>query len=388
VIPIARAGRLFIGRGLCALLLAGVVVLVPFATPFATTPEQLKKTITREKGKAEEQKTLLKRLTSEERTLYKNLAAIEDRMAGLERGLETQKQELVRTAAEANTLNSRLAVLEKQQNETMKAIQSLLRSLWPLHMQSVQTQLNAYSSWADADRQFTWTAAVYQQVEQSFRDIATQSARLTETMAAHEQAKARHLTKLDEIDRTKERLLGERLAFLSRVQEVRAKKLENEENLQNILAAIESMQFELKNLTTTRHFKGQQGAIPWPVTGEVISTFDLAANPPRRGIGLSLKGQEQVAAVSWGKVVHNDQLRGFGQVVILTHGSDFYSLYAFLSESPLKVGQNVERGESVGRAGYYPLARGPGLYFELRSGQKAVNPLQWLSTAKEAARRP
>jgi murein hydrolase activator len=388
VIPKARPTRSTPGRGWCALLLAAVLILAPSATPFATTPEQLKKTISREKNKAEEQKSLLKRLTSEERSLYKNLAAIEDRMAGLERGLETQKQELGRMAAEANTLTSRLAVLEKQQNETMKALEGLLRSLWPMHLQSVQTQLNAYSSWAEADRQFTWTASIYQQVEQSFRDLQTQSVRLTETVAAFEQAKARHLAKLDEIDRTKERLLGERLAFLSRVQEVRAKKLENEENLQSILAAIESMQFELKNLTTTRTIKGQQGTIPWPVKGEVISTYDLAANPPRRGIGLSLKGPDQVAAVSWGKVVHNDQLRGFGQVVILTHGNDFYSLYAFLSESPLKVGQNVERGEPVGRAGYYPLAKGPGLYFELRSGQKAVNPLQWLSTAKEAARRP
>jgi murein DD-endopeptidase MepM/ murein hydrolase activator NlpD len=40
----------------------------------------------------------------------------------------------------------------------------------------------------------------------------------------------------------------------------------------------------------------------------------------------------------------------------------------------------VENGESLGQAGFYPLAKGAGLYFELRFGQKAINPEQWLGT--------
>ena len=80
-----------------------------------------------------------------------------------------------------------------------------------------------------------------------------------------------------------------------------------------------------------------------------------------------------------GKVVHNDVLRGFGTVLILQHGDDYYSLYAFLGNSPLQVGQDVAGRQQLGTVGYYPAIRGPGLYFELRFKQKAINPEQWLS---------
>ncbi|MCC8193850.1 MAG: peptidoglycan DD-metalloendopeptidase family protein, partial [Deltaproteobacteria bacterium] len=57
---------------------------------------------------------------------------------------------------------------------------------------------------------------------------------------------------------------------------------------------------------------------------------------------------------------------------------EYYSLYMFLSESPLSIGQDVERGETVGTSGFVTSLNGPGLYFELRHHQKAVNPEQWL----------
>ena len=363
-----------------AALLIGFCLLGSSVSLWAASSDRLKASIKEEQGKVRQQKDLLQKLTAEERTLYRNLASIEDRMTGLERDLDRQEQELGRIAREAADLETRFGRVKTQQEETAATLRALLGSLWPLHLSSVQDQLSAYSSWAEADRQFTWTSAIYLEIEQSLNELRRQEAELSANLAAQDQARARLMAKVQEVERTKESLLDERLTFLKRVQEVRARKLESEEHLQEILAAIDSMQFELKALTN-RSFKGFQGHLPWPVKGRVISGFDLSTDPPRRGIGLALGGAEQVTAVSWGKVVHNDQLRGFGQVVILTHGNDYYTLYAFLSESRVKVGQDVERGEVLGRAGYYPQAKGPGLYFELRSGPKAVNPLLWLSSS-------
>ena len=79
-------------------------------------------------------------------------------------------------------------------------------------------------------------------------------------------------------------------------------------------------------------------------------------------------------SIFWGKVVHNDTLRGFGHVVIVYHGFDYYSLYAYLSETYVRNGQEVEKDEPLGVVGYYPKADGPGLYFELRFHQKPINP--------------
>jgi murein hydrolase activator len=362
-------------------LLLWICILGCCGPLWGASSEQLKQSIKQEKGKVQQRQDLLQRLSSEERTLYGNLAAIEDRMAALERGLEQQEQELQRITQEADALAAEFGRVERRQNETVETLRTLLASLWPVHLSSVQNQLYAYSTWAEAERQFTWMSAIYHQVEQALHDLERQNIELSANIEAQEQAKTKLLAKVQEVEKGKDALLSDRLVFLSRVQEVRARKLETEEHLQQVLSAIESMQYELKALTN-RSFEGFQGHLPWPVSGKVISGFDTSAEPPRRGIGLALNGPAPIGAVSWGKVVHNDQLRGFGQVVILTHGNDFYTLYAFLSEAPVKVGQNVERGEIIGKAGYYPQAKGPGLYFELRSGPKAVNPLLWLSSVK------
>jgi len=89
-----------------------------------------------------------------------------------------------------------------------------------------------------------------------------------------------------------------------------------------------------------------------------------------------------VRSVFWGKVVHNDVLRGLGKVVILYHSGDYNSLYAYLSDVNVETGQDVEKDEPLGHAGYYPEAHGNGLYFELRFRQKPINPQLWLMPAQ------
>ena len=121
-----------------------------------------------------------------------------------------------------------------------------------------------------------------------------------------------------------------------------------------------------------------KGKTPWPAKGKVVVRYAPNASPPVRGIGLSLAANAEVRAVAWGKVVHSDVLRGLGYVVVLMHPKQYYTVYAHLSGSPYKVGQEVKQGAVLGRAGHYPPAGGPGIYFELRSHEKAVNPETWL----------
>jgi septal ring factor EnvC (AmiA/AmiB activator) len=57
----------------------------------------------------------------------------------------------------------------------------------------------------------------------------------------------------------------------------------------------------------------------------------------------------------------------------------YYSLYAFLSQTRVRTDQEVEKGEIIGEAGYYPESKGPGLYFELRQRQTPIDPRSWLA---------
>lgn len=122
-----------------------------------------------------------------------------------------------------------------------------------------------------------------------------------------------------------------------------------------------------------------KGKTPWPAKGKVVVRYAPNASPPVRGIGMALAANAEVRAVAWGKVVHSDVLRGLGYVVVLMHPKQYYTVYAHLTGSPYKVGQEVKQGAVLGRAGHYPPAGGPGIYFELRSHEKAVNPETWLA---------
>jgi septal ring factor EnvC (AmiA/AmiB activator) len=84
-----------------------------------------------------------------------------------------------------------------------------------------------------------------------------------------------------------------------------------------------------------------------------------------------------VQAVHEGTVAFADPFAGFGNLVIVDHGAQTFTLYGDLLEIAVKRGGRVERGQLVGSVGAAPA--GPaGLYFEVRIDGRAVDPLQWL----------
>jgi septal ring factor EnvC (AmiA/AmiB activator) len=244
-------------------------------------------------------------------------------------------------------------------------------------MRSRNLGLSNLKTWEEVDRQFTWLASIYSTVEEKAETLAEQSQELQHNLKEQRQLKSQISSQIDKIQNTKDKLLQDKLTYLHRMQEVRAKRLAKEEQLKMIQETVKDLQYKLK-LLTTRQFAQLKGHIPWPARGNIVVSFSPSANPPQRGLGMALSSKQDIQAVSWGKVVHNDQLRGFGHVVILFHGQDYYSLYAYLSNSRVRTGQDVEKGEILGQAGFYPPAKGPGLYFELRFRQKAINPKVWL----------
>jgi septal ring factor EnvC (AmiA/AmiB activator) len=70
--------------------------------------------------------------------------------------------------------------------------------------------------------------------------------------------------------------------------------------------------------------------------------------------------------------------RGFGRIVILDHGDDYFSVSGHLSEMAVAVGDRVGRGAVIGAVGDTGSLSGPQLYFEIRRGGEALDPREWL----------
>ena len=69
---------------------------------------------------------------------------------------------------------------------------------------------------------------------------------------------------------------------------------------------------------------------------------------------------------------------GFGNLVILVHGEGYYTLYAHLPEMKVQTGARVDEGGDIGVVGDTGSLKGAYLYFEIRSGSKALDPAEWL----------
>ena len=129
-----------------------------------------------------------------------------------------------------------------------------------------------------------------------------------------------------------------------------------------------------------RPFKGD---LDWPVTGTVRGGFGRQVNRKfhtsvvSNGVQIAADASTPVLAVHDGLVAYATTFTGFGNLVILDHGSVAFSLYGYMADIDVVSGERVSQGQRLGSVGT-ALDGEPSLYFELRIDGKPVDPLQWL----------
>jgi septal ring factor EnvC (AmiA/AmiB activator) len=99
----------------------------------------------------------------------------------------------------------------------------------------------------------------------------------------------------------------------------------------------------------------------------------------RSGVVFEAAAGLPVRAVAAGRVRFAGWFRGYGRLVILDHGSGYYTVSGHLGELGVGVGDPIERGAQIGTVGDSGSLSGPRLYFEIRRGAEALDPTEWLS---------
>ncbi|WP_169727920.1 murein hydrolase activator EnvC family protein [Desulfovibrio inopinatus] len=367
-------------RHIALLSLALILFMSVTAWPVYCQTSSAEKKLVQKKRQADKTKASIKALTQKERELHKELADLEDRMKQLADDVDNREKRLASISAKEAELAKEYGTLTSYRDKAQNRVQRIMATLWPLHLQSLSSRSLDVSSWDEADRRFTWLKSIYNDAGEALADYKIKASQAAENLAAQEALKADIEAQFSRVNAVKDTLLQNRLSFQKKLDAVRKQKKSEEESLQHVIAAIESLNYKLRpKPESSKAFPKAKGGLGWPASGLIVSSYAPKANPPRRGIGMKLPTGTRIRAVGPGKVAHNDVLRGLGRVVIINHGGDYYSIYAFLSESSKQVGDTVATGDTVGIAGYYPEAKGEGLYFELRFRQNAINPKAWLA---------
>ena len=134
-------------------------------------------------------------------------------------------------------------------------------------------------------------------------------------------------------------------------------------------------------------FAARKGALPWPVGGEILSSFGQSRADGRlrwQGTYIGTEPGAQVRAVHRGRVVFAEWLRGFGLLTIVDHGDNYMSLYGYADVLLKQPGDRVESGEQIANSGRSGGQNTDGLYFEIRQAGKPVNPAAWLDKTPES----
>lgn len=341
-------------------------------------PAEIETMISQEQERAKARRESLSRLTAEERKLDAELAASETKILRLEASLEKEEKRLATLAASDAELAEKSKVLLAEQAKTEKALTEVLRVLWELYARHTGVKGRDLPDWPVTDREYAWSAELFASLDAYKKSLDIQRKEL-DILAGKRAHIAREVQEhIASLNREKEELLQSRIHYGQRIAELRKQKRDTEEELASILELVKNLNLRMQAVEERGDIVKARGKLPWPVTGKILSRYRPSAQPPVRGVTVGLGGETPVRAVHWGKVVHNDVLRGIGRVVILIHGKDYYSLYAFLAESSVRVGQDVAQGDVIGTSGFVTTINGPGLYFELRHHQQAVNPEDWL----------
>ena len=132
--------------------------------------------------------------------------------------------------------------------------------------------------------------------------------------------------------------------------------------------------------TYTPPSKYRKTKFSWPVKGTVISQFGTIGKG-RHNDGINIKAAKGTAvkAADAGTVAYaGNELKGFGNLILIKHKDGWITAYAHNEKILVKKGQKVIRGEKIATVGATGGVNTPQLHFEVRAGKKAYNPLSYL----------
>ncbi|MDP2945700.1 MAG: LysM peptidoglycan-binding domain-containing protein [Atribacterota bacterium] len=120
----------------------------------------------------------------------------------------------------------------------------------------------------------------------------------------------------------------------------------------------------------------------WPVRKRINSPYGMRVSGGRKefhsGIDIGAPTGTNIVAAESGRVSYSGYMRGYGNVIILSHDGGYSTVYGHNSVNLVKTGQSIKKGSVIAKVGRTGNATGSHLHFEIRLGGKPVNPLSYL----------
>lgn len=324
-------------------------------------------------------------------SLFRKVQETARKLRQAERLVKKQKRESARLQKEVATQKTLLEEEKNRSSVLQKQLQTRLVALYKSgEIGSVRMLFSSQSpNQLLQDSDFMQRLMRYdQQLLASYREQQQRTEMELERykILQSEQQKAlekqqRRQQELDRLEKEQKQQLAKLRGDEAMLASVLMDLEEKADRLNSLLGQLESNRPE--HYTDSSGFKAAQGHLPWPVSGEVRVPFgrgyhpDLGTRYDSHGIEIAVEGDVAIRAVWGGRVAFAQAFRGYGNLLILDHGQAYYTLYAQASHLSYKKGDVVQKGDVIGYSGF---EGNDVVYFEIRQGSQAVDPMTWLSS--------
>jgi len=311
------------------------------------------------------------------------------RVSALKRKISAIEKKIAETTRSSEDLMQQIKVNEEYVASRMIALYKL-KWLGKFHVLASAESLHELLQRKTAiERVLTYDQQVIQELMANRLDLKTVQSQLEAQRDTKRRRAAEYQKQIDQmaIERRK------RSKLLVNVRKEKSAQLAAIESLKQ---AAKNLDAKMKNLdvgpiamapqefTASEPFRTYKGLLKKPVKGKIVSLFGKFKNTQykvlnfRSGIEIQTERGEPIQAVYAGKILYADWFKGYGNMIIIDHGENYYTVYAHIEETFKTAGDVVETGEVMATVGDTGSITGSKLYFEVRHHGKPLDPMQWL----------
>lgn len=319
----------------------------------------------------------------------RELREVETELATTHQRLDTLQAERRQLDEETTQLRQHRDRLESERAKQYAALGQQLSALYRLGPTPQLKLLLNQGDPAELDRMQAYLNRLTEARNRRLSDIARLDTALADTQNELSERQARLDVLADELEEQSALLAQrttERRSVVSNLddrygsEEERLADLnQSREEAERVLRNIQAEMAKLAEPSPTTHIVSTQGDLPWPVQGSISSNFNHRDGVHYNGIVIQANAGTPVTAVHTGRVVFADWMRGFGNLLIIDHGDQIMTLHAHLQQFSVRPGQQVNRGDEIGRVGDSGGQARSALYFEVRRGGAPINPQRWIA---------
>jgi septal ring factor EnvC (AmiA/AmiB activator) len=345
--------------------------------------EQLEKYLQEQQGELESVHGKERDLLGQLETLEKDVAEQKKAIRDLTDRIQEVSQEIESGQERIQKLNIAAMAVEKALQKRLVAFYKFGRPgylrllVTATSLQEFQKTIKYAKALMDQDRIMLDTLGERRsQVEHEVQTLKENVARLE----ALREAKDQRIAFLEETIEKKVFLLmrvhREKEFYGTAIKELRGAA-------QALSEAVVCLESQERQELLTKGFAEMKGRLSMPVTGKILRDMKLVRSNPfmhRKGVYITGPPGEEVRAVFPGRVDFSGWFKGYGQLIIVNHGSHYFTIFAHLDERMRETGDMVEADEPLGLVGNPGWEAGPGVYFEIRKGSEHLDPNAWLNT--------